>query len=145
MLAAVAGLYLLDCERGLGRASELITGAGLAAVTGASGIRLLAVLVGFELDAPIAPPSTLSNIALIVVALLLILAGTRFGYHAPTYVGAIGLFIFVIVGLDLRSEDPENSIVGWPLVLLILGAIAFAVSVVPGLRIRLTLERAGGK
>jgi hypothetical protein len=145
LLAAVAGLYLLDRERGLGRASELVTGAGLA-VTGASGLRLLAVLVGFELDAPIAPPSTLSNIALIVVALLLILAGTRFGYRGPTYVGAIGLFIFVIVlGLDLRSEDPENSIVGWPLVLLILGAIAFAVSVVPGLRIRLTLERAGGK
>jgi hypothetical protein len=146
LLGGAVGLYLLDREGGLGRPSELVTGAGISAVTGAGGISFLVVFSEATLTGlPVARPSTLWNLVLLVVALLLILGGTRFGFRGPAYVGAIGLFIFVfVVGLDFRSDDPDNSLVGWPLVLLILGAIAFAVSMIPGLKIDVPLGRRGG-
>jgi hypothetical protein len=146
LLAGAVGLYLLDREGELGRPSELVTGAGISAVTAAGGISFGVVAAQATAAAvPTSPPNTWWNLVLLVVALLLILGGTRLGLRGPTYVGAIGLFIFVfVVGLDLRSEAPDNSLVGWPLVLLILGAIVFALSMIPGLKIDVPLGRRGG-
>jgi hypothetical protein len=73
---------------------------------------------------------------LLIVSLLLIAFGSRFTGRGPVYVGAIGLFLFIIlVGLDLDADEPEGSILGWPLLLLILGLAAVVVSAIPGLRI----------
>jgi hypothetical protein len=84
-----------------------------------------------------------------VGSVLLIAFGARFRVRGPVYVGGIGLFLFaLLVGLDLDSDSPEGKVLGWPLVLLLLGLAAFIVSVIPGLRLGSLgidrLERGGG-
>ncbi len=58
--------------------------------------------------------------------------GARFAVRGPTYVGAIGLFVFVIdVGSEVGVDFPESTIVGWPLILAIVGAALFVASLLP--------------
>ena len=71
---------------------------------------------------------------LLVGSLALIFAGTRFDARGPGYVGAFGLLLFILIaGFDLDDVTPEPSVLGWPLLLLAAGAVATAVSLVPGI------------
>ncbi len=120
------------------RAGELVTGASLAAVIAGS----LSAPKVFAFSNPfftVAGPtsSLLWEIVLLVVSLLAIGYGSRFSVRGPAYVGAFGLLVFVLVaGLDLNDSTPEGSLVGWPLLLVLVGAIACVVSLVPGGRFR---------
>jgi hypothetical protein len=150
LVAGAVGFYMFDRVRGVAWGSDIITGAGIAAVLGTG----LISFTGFG-DVPVTPPtptlgggevvetepsgaspSLFWDAVLLIVSLLLIAFGSRFTGRGPVYVGAIGLFLFIIlVGLDLDADEPEGSILGWPLLLLILGLAAVVVSAIPGLRI----------
>jgi hypothetical protein len=121
----------------LWKASELFTGAGIAAVLACGlGITSFAKLFG-----PVAAPTQVSSIGtntfwdvlLLVISLGLVVIGSRIGTRGPVYVGAAGLFLFlVIVGFDLDSEQPNPfEFGGWPWVLLIVGVIGLALSFTP--------------
>jgi hypothetical protein len=149
LLAAGVGWYMVDRERGLPWSSEIVTGAGIAAVLGAG-------LISFTAfgDVPVTPPtptvegdvvetegggaspSLFWDAVLLIVSLGLVAYGSWFRARGPVYVGAIGLFLFVLlVGLDLDADVPEGSLLGWPLLLLLLGLAAIAVSAIPGLKL----------
>jgi hypothetical protein len=132
--AAAVATRRLDPD-GPERASELVTGASLAAVIAGS----LSAPKIFALSNPfftVAGPtsSLLWEIVLLVVSLLAIGYGSRVAARGPAYVGAFGLGVFVLVtGLDLNDSTPDGSLVGWPLFLVLAGAIAFVVSLLPGI------------
>ncbi|MGA8804463.1 MAG: hypothetical protein WB866_07220 [Solirubrobacterales bacterium] len=122
-----------DGDLGLWKASELLTGAGIAAViaTGlgiASYTKLFAPL-GATNVAPI-QTSNLWDTLLLLVSLGLVAIGSQIGTRGPVYVGAIGLLLFlVIAGFDLNSTPPHPFRFGiWPWVLLVLGLIGIALS-----------------
>jgi hypothetical protein len=122
----------------LWRASELITGAGIAAVIATS---VLGLDVGAGIQSAFSGisgdeqqffhTSVLWDTLLLLISLGLIGIGSTIGTRGPTYVGAIGLtFFLVIVGLDLnegKDADP-NSLGGWPIILLVIGGLAILVS-----------------
>jgi hypothetical protein len=150
LLAGAVGFHMVDRSRALAWGSEIVTGAGIAAVLGAG-------LISFTAfgDVPVTPPtptlgggdvvetqvagakpSLFWDAVLLIVSLLLVAYGSRFRARGPVYVGGIGLFLFVLlVGLDLDADVPEGSILGWPLLLLLLGLAAIVASAIPGLRI----------
>ena len=118
-------------------ASDLITVAGLAAllVTVVHLSGLASETVDVEGIVPEdARPEEGWNIALLGVSLLLIAFGSRARTRGPAYVGALGLAVFVAaVGLDVVTEfdgEDPRGVAGWPLVLLIGGALAAALSFV---------------
>jgi len=151
----VAGLVLhrmrlgeqaaVPSERGLlSLPLELLTAGGIAFLIGTGALSATgAAIHGFYAAlGPLAPadaglgvlasaqPSLFWDAVLLVGSLALVGLGTRFGVRGPAYVGAVGLAIFsLLVGLDLDATAPEGSIVGWPLVLLLLAAAALAASV----------------
>ena len=124
----------------LWKASELITGAGIAAVFATS-------LLGLDLEAGIQSlfsgftgseqeffhTSTFWDTLLLLISLGLIGIGSTIGTRGPVYIGAIGLtFFLVIVGADLNEgldADPSN-LGGWPIILLVLGGLAILLSAV---------------
>jgi hypothetical protein len=121
-------------DLGLWKASELFTGAGIAAVLACSlGITAVSNL------SPLAQPNVaaietnnLWDILLLLVSLGLIGIGSQIGTRGPVYVGAIGLaFFLLIVGLDLNSDEPHPfQFGGWPWVLLALGVAGIVLSYV---------------
>jgi hypothetical protein len=118
----------------LWKASELFTGAGIAAVLACSlGITALANLSPLA-TTDIAPIETNNfwDVLLLVISLGLVGVGSQIGTRGPVYVGAIGLaFFLVIVGLDLNGDPPEPFKFGvWPWVLLVLGLGALLLSFV---------------
>ena len=131
-----------------GRAHEVVTGAAIAAVVAGSisFTKLFADTAPF-FSPPTASPSTLWDIVLLVVSLAAVAYGSRFAVRGPTYVGAIGLIVFmIVVGFDIADQSPEGKIVGWPLILVLVGAAAFIASLLPGLTassIQARLRRAG--
>jgi hypothetical protein len=144
LLLVLAGLLLVvavavwrwDEREGAGRAREIVTGAAASAVLAGS----LSFPDVFSLANPFVsvsgPASSLLwEIVLLVVSLLAVGYGSRAGARGPAYVGGIGLAVFlVLAGSDLNDSTPEGKIVGWPLVLVIVGVVAFAVSLVPALK-----------
>jgi len=113
------------------RASEIVTGAAVAAVIAGS----LSLTRAFEapfISPPSAGSSLLWEIVLLIVSLLALGYGGSFGTRGTAYVGGFGLLFFAIIaGADVNDSTPAGSIVGWPLVLVILGCAAFAASLVP--------------
>ncbi len=144
LLAAAIGLYVMDRENGLPRANELVTGAGISAVLGSMGLSL-GILVQQSnpfTPFPVAHPSTFWNLVALGVSLLLILYGARFAARGPVYIGGIGLLLFVlIVGLDLGHKPPRGSLKWWPVVTILAGGGAFLLSLIPGLRINISIGR----
>ena len=129
-------------------ASDVITGAAVAAVlAGSLSFTRLFALNNPFLSFPTADSSLLWEIVLLVVSVAAIGYGAWAGARGPAYVGGIGLFGFlVIAGADLNDSTPEGSIVGWPLVLVIVGVLGFAASLVPGLRFPgMSAVRGGGE
>jgi hypothetical protein len=118
-------------DLGLWKASELVTGAGIAAVIACSlGITALGNLNPLSGSTPPIQTSTFWDIMLLLVSLGLVAIGSQIGTRGPVYVGAIGLLLFlVIAGFDLNSEHPNPfKFGGWPWVLLILGLIGVGLS-----------------
>lgn len=119
-------------DQGLWKASELFTAAGIAAVLGCSlGVTSIANLN--PLATTTVPPvetSALWDILLLAVSLGLVGIGSLIGLRGPVYIGAIGLFLFLIIaGLDLDSDPPEPQNLGiWPIVLLVGGGLGIALS-----------------
>jgi hypothetical protein len=125
----LAGLALLAP----GRTSEIVTGATLAAV-GAGAISALAIYGQNPfVTVPHADASFFWTLELLVVAVIAILYGAGGGVRGPVYAGALGLVLFVvIVGLDLAHPDsPDGTLLGWPIVLLIIGLGAYFASFAP--------------
>jgi hypothetical protein len=118
-------------DLGLWKASELLTGAGIAAVIACSlGITALGNLNPLGTGTPPIETSNLWDILLLLISLGLVGIGSQIGTRGPVYVGGIGLFLFlVIVGLDLNSTPPQPFKFGvWPWVLLILGVVGVGLS-----------------
>jgi len=115
---------------GLWKASELLTGAGIAAVIACGlGITALGNLNPLGGTPPIQTTNAW-DILLLLVSLGLVGLGSQIGVRGPVYIGAIGLFLFlVIAGLDLNSTPPHPFKLGsWPWILLGLGVIAIGLS-----------------
>ena len=115
------------------RAQDAVTGAALSAVL-AGAITFTAFFAQTDslFAPPVASPSLLWDLELLLASLLAVLWGARFAVRGPTYVGAIGLLIFVIdVGSEVGVEIPESTIVGWPLILALVGAALFVASLLP--------------
>ena len=129
-LAAAVGIR----GRPEGGPSDLVTAAGLAAVSaGAISLGALGSL-GFY-GVPVVDTNLLWDIELLVASLLLLLYGAGSGARGPVYVGVFGLFAFTyIVGLDLDDASPAGKVLGWPLILLAVGAALMVWSLRPALR-----------
>jgi hypothetical protein len=119
-------------------AADLVTAAGVAAVLAGA----LAAVVQFRGLTGTGIPfgggglrvNEGWNIFLLVVSVGLIAYGTRSVTRGPAYVGGLGFAIFIgVVGGDLVGRlngDAANKVAGWPLVLLIVGALALIASFV---------------
>jgi hypothetical protein len=121
-------------DPGLWKASELLTAAGVSAVIACS----LGVTSVVNLN-PLASTSVqpidttvLWDILLLVISLGLVGLGSLIGVRGPVYVGAIGLFLFLIIaGFDLDSDMPDPRNLGvWPILLLVLGGLGIGLSLV---------------
>ncbi|MBM3668238.1 MAG: hypothetical protein FJW90_12375 [Actinobacteria bacterium] len=129
-------------DRRLWKASELLTGAGIAAVLGcgltvavlivqvAGTGGIAAVGLGGGINVP--ETSVAWDTLLLLVSLGLVGLGTMIGTRGPVWVGAIGLLLFLfIVGADLDDATPEPNDLGiWPLVLIALGLLGIGLSAV---------------
>jgi hypothetical protein len=136
LLVAIAVILLLAAtrlvRRGLPLGADLITAAGIAAIIppiiGAVGS--LSQLFGQSGVSADAKPTQWWNLYLLVVALALIGYGVRAAMRGPSYVGAFGFGVFILLtGFDVVSSlngDETGGVGGWPLILLILGALALA-------------------
>jgi hypothetical protein len=118
-------------DLGLWKASELLTGAGIAAIIACGlGITALGNLNPLGTGTPPIQTSNFWDILLLVISLGLVGLGSTIGTRGPVYVGAIGLILFlVIAGLDLNSSQPNPFKFGiWPWVLLAGGLIGIGLS-----------------
>jgi hypothetical protein len=131
-----------------GLAHEVVTGAAIAAVAAGS-ISFTKLFAGASpfFSPPTASPNVLWDIVLLVVSLAAVAYGARFAVRGPAYVGAIGLLVFmIVVGFDIADPSPGGKIVGWPLILVLVGAAAFLASLLPDLNtssIQARLRRGG--
>ncbi len=126
-----------------GGGTDVVTAAGLAAV-GAGAITLATIVVGPFFVSPGVPGSTVDSpfdtsvfwdLELLVASLGLLLYSGVSGFRGPGYVGALGLLSFIyVVGGDLDDSSPAGKVVGWPLILLLIGAALLVWSVLPALR-----------
>jgi hypothetical protein len=118
-------------DLGLWKASELVTGAGIAAVIGCGlGITAIGNLNPLSGSTPPIETSNLWDILLLVISLGLVMIGSQIGTRGPVYVGVIGLVLFLaIAGFDLNSNPPNPfKFGGWPWVLLVGGLIGIGLS-----------------
>ena len=123
-------------DAGVWKASELITGAGIAAVLatglGITNLAALSIAGPFGGEVSIVRTALVWDVLLLLVSLGLIGLGSQIGTRGPVYVGAIGLFIFLfVVGLDLNEDSPDPGNLGlWPIILLVGGALLIGMSAV---------------
>lgn len=133
LLAIGIAIWRSDSEQGVFKFSELLTGAGIASLIGCGlGISAALSLIPFaNAGGTIIETTWYWDILLLVISVGLVAIGSAIGTRGPVYVGAVGLFLFLlIVGLDLnegRNANPGKLGI-WPLVLLIGGGGAIAAS-----------------
>src|SRR5436190_11285033 len=145
LLVVLAVIYFVVAivlgRAGRAQSLDLITAAALAAVLAAA--LTFAGLAGSfsgvsasSLPGNVPKPSQGWNIFLLVVSLASIGFGSRGPTRGPSYVGAVGLGAFIaLVGTDVVhriSGGGGGGVVGWPLILLIGGAIVLAAGFVLG-------------
>jgi hypothetical protein len=119
------------------QAPELVTAAGIAAVL----VGIIGVIA--EADEVIGPvifgdpagegegQSFIWDLWLLLVSLALVAYGAVAHARGPAYVGFFGLLAFALfqgaeVNAILESENADGSFVGWPLILLLIGAAGLA-------------------
>jgi hypothetical protein len=144
LLLALAGAVAM--RRSDDSSADIVTAAGIALVIAGGVTAFFAFSPGRLVTPSIAGEATglgalqsslFWDLELLVVSLALVAYGVAATVRGTTYVGAIGLLLFVgQVGFDLDDKSPSGHAVGWPLVLLIVGALALAASVAPALRRR---------
>jgi hypothetical protein len=129
-------------REGLWQFSETLTAAGIAAVAATLLISLTGPTAeGFqEAFSPFGGessggdnPTTLWDVAGLLVSLALVVLGALIGLRGPVYVGAIGLLLFAIIAgqnLAADADDRENGFFWWPALLIGLGVVAIGVSFV---------------
>jgi hypothetical protein len=119
-------------------AADLITAAGIAAVlAGAIGLAGLSGgasgISGLVSDST-PKPTQAWNVYLLIVSLALIAYGARSVTRGPGYVGGIGFTVFILlVGTNVVARlkgDEADAIVGWPLILLLVGLALLVASFV---------------
>jgi hypothetical protein len=135
LVVAAFQLERLDVRQ----APELVTAGGLAAVVAAVLGLFGAVVefVGNSIARAFNAGSTPLNgprqhvewdLFLIALAVFLVWYGARRGARGPTYVGGLALTAFIIsIGVEVTrlvsgNGPPEGAFVGWPLLLLLVGA-----------------------
>jgi hypothetical protein len=124
-------------DREAPQAPEFVTAAGIAGVS----VGLIGVLAGageafgavFFGAAPTEGEgqSFIWDLWLLLIALGLVAYGAVVHARGPAYVGFIGLLAFAIlqgaeVNALLEGDEPDASFVGWPLILLLVGAAGLA-------------------
>ncbi len=149
-LLLVAGAWLLERRRNdRNEAVELVTAAGLIFLLGAGLVSLAGVIggafalspTGVPADTGGAEPSVFWDLVLLGGSLVLLVAGNFVHSRGPSYVGALGILIFVaLVGGDLDDDSPAGKVIGWPLILIGLAAVAIVASVLAARRDRPALE-----
>jgi hypothetical protein len=140
LAAAAVGL----ARRGRRESSELVTAAGVAGVV-ASSIGVFLSLVGFSLSRVLREAGLRASfggldvrqhfiwdLVLLLIALGLISYGSRARVRGPGYVGGAGLAIFLFsvgyqISARLSGGSPSESLAGWPLALLLIGAGALVL------------------
>jgi hypothetical protein len=151
-LLLVIGAVLLGVAAGLARlrrreVSEVVTAAGVAGVLAASA-GVLFDLLGFSLNHLVREVGLARSIGgfnpkqhfvwdllLLLIAVGLITYSARARVRGPGYIGAAGLFAFLFsIGAQLSARisgsAPSDSVVGWPLALLLIGAGALVLGFV---------------
>jgi hypothetical protein len=124
-------------DREAPQAPEFVTAAGIAGVS----VGLIGVLAGageafgglFFGAAPVEGEgqSVIWDLWLLLIALGLVAYGAVVHARGPAYVGFIGLLAFALlqgaeVNALLEGDEPDSSFVGWPLILILIGAAAVA-------------------
>jgi hypothetical protein len=124
-------------DREAPQAPEFVTAAGIAGVS----VGLIGVIAGageafgglFFGAAPTEGEgqSFIWDVWLLLISLGLVAYGAVVHARGPAYVGFIGLLAFAIlqgaeVNALLEGDEPDASFVGWPLILLLIGAAGLA-------------------
>jgi hypothetical protein len=128
-------------DREAPQAPEFVTAAGIAAVlVGLIGVAegagdAIGALIFGSSPAGGEGQSFIWDIWLLVISLGLVAYGAVVHARGPAYVGFFGLLAFAIlqgaeVNALLEGDRPDSSFVGWPLVLILLGAAALAAGAV---------------
>jgi hypothetical protein len=123
------------------QAPEFVTAAGIAGVT----VGLIGVIAGAGdafgglffggETADGEGQSVLWDIWLLLISLGLVGYGAVVRARGPAYVGFVGLLAFAFaqgfeVNALLEGEEPDSSFVGWPLILLLIGAAGLAAGAI---------------
>jgi hypothetical protein len=142
-------------RRGRREANELVTAAGAAGVLAASA-GVFVDLLGFSVNRVVRAVGLAHSVGglnvkqhfvwdllLLLMAVGLIAYGSRARVRGPGYVGAAGLFVFLFsvggqISARLAGRPASGTVTGWPLALLVIGAIlllaGFVVPRVAGAR-----------
>jgi hypothetical protein len=151
LLVIIAAIYVVAAivldRRGVRQGASLITAAGLATFM-AGTLGAFGVLANFSVPLPGLTQRTIEaasggtgwDIFLLVTSAALIGFSAYTGRRGPGLVGALGLVAFIVlVGGQLIQQlagKGEAKLAGWPLVLLIVGAVGIALSFVVPARAR---------
>jgi hypothetical protein len=134
---AYAAVALALRARDAPQAPELVTAAGIAGVlagvigvVAGAGDAVAALFFGSQ-PAEGQGQSFVWDGFLLVFSLGLVAYGVVAETRGPAYVGFLGLLAFATIqGVEinalLEGDQPDNSFVGWPLILLLVGAAALA-------------------
>jgi hypothetical protein len=134
VLFVAAALALRN--RDAAQAPELVTAGGIAGVLVGT-IGLAAGAGGALVFFGGVPPdgegqSFVWDVFLLLFSLGLVAYGAAAHTRGPAYVGFIGLAAFALIqGIEinalLEGDEPDSSVAGWPLILLLVGAAALAL------------------
>jgi hypothetical protein len=126
-------------ERDAPQAPEFVTAAGIAGVA----VGLIGVIAGaggvfgglFPGSTEGEGQSAVWDIWLLLISLGLVAYGALVQARGPAYVGFVGLFAFALlqgfeVNARLEGDEPDMSFAGWPLILLLIGAVGMAAGVI---------------
>jgi hypothetical protein len=142
VLCAVYGAMALGLrEREMPQAAELVTAAGVAGVlVGAIGIgdgagEAIGSLIFGSAPSGGEGQSVVWDVFLLLFSLGLVAYGAVARTRGPAYVGFLGLLAFALVqGAELNAvvegDEPDSSFAGWPLILLLVGAVALAAGAI---------------
>jgi hypothetical protein len=128
-------------ERDAPQAPEFVTAAGIAAVlVGVIGVlaqagEALGPLIFGASPGEGEGQSFVWDVWLLLISLGLVAYGAVVHARGPAYVGFLGLLAFAIlqgaeVNALLEGDEPDSSFLGWPLILLLIGAAGLAAGAI---------------